>query len=144
MIIQVALGIVLGAALLAILPLVIVGSVSLLRWLAPLIFVAAAVSLLMLFPSQMAGTVGVFAVGIACVAGGLILPGKLQQSNFRLAQFLSGIHVGYLALLDNKPPFQDPKWWPLRLLATCVAIIVVGAIAALALVALEVVWSQGN
>jgi len=105
---------------------------------------ASAVSLLMLFPSQMAGTAGVLAVVIACVACGLILPGKLQQSNFRLAQFLSRIHVGYLALLDNKPPFQGPKWWPLRLLATCVAIIVIGAIAAFALAALDVVWSQGN
>jgi hypothetical protein len=143
MILQVALGIVLGFALLAILPLVIIGSISLLRWLVPLAVIATAISLLVIYPSQVAGSVGVLAAVLACAAVWLVIPSKLQQSNVRLAQSLSRIHVRYVALLDNKPPFQGPRWWPLRVLATCIAIVVVGAIAAFAFVALEVVWHRG-
>lgn len=143
MIIQVALGIVLGVVLLAILPLLIVGSITLLRWLAPLAVVAAVISLLVIFPSQIFGTVGIIAVALACVIGWLVVPSKLQQSNVRFAQSLSRIHGHYLALLDNKPPFQGARWLPLRLLATFVAITVVGAIAAFALAALEAVWRRG-
>jgi hypothetical protein len=143
MVIEVALGVVLGVVLLACLPLLVVGTVAALRWLVPLALAAVALGLVIRYPSQVAGTAGIAAVALLGLAGWLILPGKLQRSNSRIAKHLSSIHSRYFALLDNKPPFQGWKWLPLRIVALCIAIAVTGAIAAAALLALDLVWQGG-
>lgn len=143
MVIEIALGIVLGVVLLALIPLLIAGTVRALRLLVPLTLVATALWFTVSFPTQVFGAIGVFAVLLGVVAAWCIVPGKLAASNLRLAQHLASFHEAFMAALDGKPPYRGLKYLPLRATVTLAAIAAVGTLAAAALVALSIVWQSG-
>jgi hypothetical protein len=143
MIIEIALGLVLGVFLLALIPIIIVGSVAALRWLLPVAVAATAVWLITLSPVKVLGTAGIAVLLLALVTGWQLLSGRLVHMNSRLAKELSSLHSNYFALLDNRAPYQGTKWLPLRIAAVFVAILTTGALAASALLALDILWKGG-
>ena len=142
MVLDIALGVVLGVLLLALLPVVLLGSIVLLRWLVPIALAVVAVWLLLQYPAQTAGSIGLLAIALVAAAAWLVLPTKLAQTNSRFARTLASVHAVYIALLDNKPPYTAKRWLPLRLLALVVAIVVAGSLAMGALLGLSAIWAR--
>ena len=142
MILEIALGIVLAVLILALLPIVVVGSIVALRWLIPALLVVGAIWFLVKYPAQLMGTAGIIILALIILASWLILPTKLGSANGFLARKLVAAHSIYFALLDKKPPFTTLKWMPLRLAALLLAIVSTTLLAAVAFIALSVVWAQ--
>ena len=68
MILEIALGIVLGFLLLALLPLILAGTITIVKWLAIGAIVVAVVAVLYTYPSQIIGTALVITASVLLVA----------------------------------------------------------------------------
>jgi len=140
-ILEIALGIVLGFLLLALLPLILAGTITIVKWLAIGAIVVAVVAVLYTYPSQIIGTALVITASILLVALWVVVPRRLANSNNPLAQRLIQLHSNFMALLDNKPPFQGMRWLPARILVVGIAITATTFLAMSALITLGVVWN---
>ena len=92
MILEIALGIVLAVLILALLPIVVVGSIVALRWLIPALLVVGAIWFLVKYPAQLMGTAGIIILALIILASWLILPTKLGPANGFLARKLVAAH----------------------------------------------------
>ena len=141
MILEIALGIVLGVILLALLPILLAGTIQALRWLIPIAALVTAVVLVFNYPVKIIGTTLVITVALLLFALWGEVPGRLANSNSATAKRLVVLHSNFMGLLDNKPPFQGIHWMPMRLLALVTAVTVTAIIAIAVLLGVSMVWN---
>ena len=141
MILEIALGIVLGVLLLALLPILLAGTIYALRWLIPIAALVTAVVLVFNYPVKIIGTSLVITVALLLFALWVVLPGRLANSKSPTAKRLVALHSNFMRLLDNQPPFQGIRWMPIRVLVLATAVTVTVIIAAAVLLGVGMVWN---
>lgn len=141
MILDIALGIILGFLLLALLPIVVYGSVVALRWLIPAIVLAAAILLIFEYPTKVIGTALVITLGFSLFAAWALIPRRLANSDDAVARYLVAFHSAFEAALNNEPPYQGFRRLPTRLLALGTAVTVTVIVIFSALIAIGVMLS---
>ena len=141
MILEIALGIVLGVLLLALLPILLTGTIYALRWLIPIAALVTAVVLILNYPTKIIGTSLVITVALLLFALWAVLPGRLANSNSPTVKHLVALHSNFMGLLDNQPPFQGIRWMPMRLLVLATAVTVTVIIATAVLLGVDIVWN---
>ena len=141
MILEIALGIVLGVLLLALLPILLAGTIYALRWLIPIAALVTAVVLVFNYPVKIIGTSLVITVALLLFALWVVLPGRLANSKSPTTKRLVALHSNFMGLLDNQPPFQGIRWMPIRVLVLTTAVTVTVIIATAVLLGVGMVWN---
>lgn len=133
MVLEIAFGIVLGFVLLALLPIVVYGSVVALRWLIPAIVLAAVVLLILEYATKVIGTALVITLAFSLFVAWALIPQGLANSDAAIARHLVAFHSAFEAALNNEPPYQGVRRLPIRLLAlgTAVTVTIIVIISAL-------------